>query len=168
MGRTPVCGPDRAYVLHLHFNAFHVDLDGTAIGEDQGGGARWRVRLLERNGEQIEDGVLPGPVDPTHPHGFDMLEMHAGQPPLGRLIEAGLPIEPTDLDGEPALLGQENDIAYPQNSVLQMGRDDGQIFRIEGDEFEEVHGCQIVDGSNLWRKLAETGLASFPVSFDVR
>ena len=43
MGRAAVGGPDRAYVLHLHFDAFHVDLDGAAIGKDQGGGARWRV-----------------------------------------------------------------------------------------------------------------------------
>ena len=37
-------------------------------------------------------------------------------------------------------LGRKYDVADPQDGVLQMGRDDGEIFRIEGDEFQEVHG----------------------------
>jgi hypothetical protein len=66
-----------------------------------------------------------------------MLEMHAGQPPLGRVR---LPVEAAGLNHEAAFLGQIDDVAHPQQGVLQMGRDDREIVRVEGDKSEEIHG----------------------------
>src|SRR4051812_35908088 len=42
--------PDRAEILHLHLDAFDLDLDRSALGEDERDGAGGRVRLLKGDG----------------------------------------------------------------------------------------------------------------------
>ncbi|GEO14419.1 hypothetical protein MAE02_21150 [Microvirga aerophila] len=66
-----------------------------------------------------------------------MLEMKAGQAALRRV--RGLPVEAAGLDDKSALAGQVQNIAHAQERILEMRRDHGKIFRIKGDEFQEIH-----------------------------
>ena len=132
-------GPDGTDVFHLHFDALQVHLDGPTIGKDQGGCAGRGVPFLERNRKKVKNGILVGPVDAAHPHRRHMLEMHAGQAPLGAFR---FPVVPARLNRKPALLGQVDDIVHPQQRILQVSRDHGQIFRVERNESQEVHGSK--------------------------
>jgi hypothetical protein len=67
--------------------------------------------------------------------------MHAGQPALGG---CRLPVITAGLNGETPFPGQIGDIAHPEQGILQVGGDNGKIFRIESDKSQEIHG-----GTNL-------------------
>jgi hypothetical protein len=64
--------------------------------------------------------------------------MKTGQATLRRV--RSFPVETTCFNDETALLGEIEDIPYAQEGILKMRRNHGKIFRIEGDEFQEVHG----------------------------
>ena len=54
MLRTAAGGTDRPEVIHLRLEAFDVELDRGAPGEDQGHGARRRLALIEGDRQQFE------------------------------------------------------------------------------------------------------------------
>ena len=66
--------------------------------------------------------------------------MQARETAARRLVRPRLPVEAPGNEREAPLLRQEGEIADANDRILQMRRDDREVFRIEGDELQEVHG----------------------------
>ncbi len=74
--------PDGPEVGELAFQAFDLELQRAAAGEDEGHPAGRGVRPLELDGEQIEHPVLVGRLDVARLERIDALEAQRREPPL--------------------------------------------------------------------------------------
>jgi hypothetical protein len=66
--------------------------------------------------------------------------MKARQAALRHVVGAAFPIEPPSDEGEPPFLRQKGEIPDADDGVLEMGRDDREVFRVKGDKSQEIHG----------------------------
>ena len=85
MRRAGRCRPDGSEVGELAFQAFDLELERGAAGEDEGHPAGRGVGPLELDGEQIEHPVLVGRLDVARLERIDALEAQRREPaPVSR------------------------------------------------------------------------------------
>ncbi|CAH1662310.1 hypothetical protein CHELA20_52730 [Hyphomicrobiales bacterium] len=65
--------------------------------------------------------------------------MQGGEPPLRLALGRGLPIETMYGHRETAPVRKIGQILDSQQRILEMGRDDGQVFAVEGNKLDLVH-----------------------------
>ena len=140
MVRAAVGLPDGAEILQAHLDAFEFEPDRGPAGEDQGGDAGGSLGFLESDRQEAQR-VAGGRSrrDALGLDGEHALEMQAGEPAPRRLALGHRPVEAARGQGETVLARQPRQILRPQDRVLQVGGDDGEILGVEGSELEKLH-----------------------------
>ncbi len=86
MRRALVATPDRAEILHLRLDAFHVELDGATVLEQKSRRARGRIGHVEGHAEKIENPVRLVAVNTAAAGPQNPFEMQTREAPSGRLV----------------------------------------------------------------------------------
>jgi hypothetical protein len=128
----------------LHFDAFHVRLNRGTVSEEEGDSSRGRVALLEGDGEEVQDLIRVAPIDAAHPDRENAFEVQSRETTPGWLARVRLPIETARDDGKAPLFAKVGKVAHADDRVLEVGRDDGEVFLVESDEAQQIHGADPV------------------------
>ncbi len=77
--------------------------------------------------------ALPG-LHPLEP------QSRAAAPILRRPVRRGLPVEAVQRHDEAVLFGPPQHFGRPDHRILEMGRNHFEVFAVEGNEFQQIHG----------------------------
>src|SRR5665213_1984807 len=133
--------PSRAKIGQPGLDDLDIDLDGATAGEDQRDLASRRIRDGEVHGEKLQHRLRPGAVDRTGAHRADAVKRHRSAAALVVAAAAvfGLfPSETVHAEGEAALLRQIEHVADLEDGVLYIGRENCEVFLVDGGEPERV------------------------------
>lgn len=135
-------GPARPEIDQLGFDAFHLEPQCRAAGEKQRHDPRRRLRLCEIDGQKIEDRILFVRHHIAALAGQDAFEAQGCEPSpvLGMRGLCRLPVEAPDRQDQPVLLGPPVHVRDLHDRVLQMCGDDLDVFLVERDQLQQVHG----------------------------
>src|SRR3990172_1575319 len=158
MLRLAARAPLGAQIPELGLDTLDLKLDGGVAREGERHVAARSLRRLETDGKQRQD--------PFARPGLHVLQLRAeytveseGSPPspivLAAILRRLLPIEAVKHGGEALLPRHIGHVGDAQHRVLQEGGHDGEIFLVEGDEFQLFHGNR---GRAFSHGLARSGL----------
>ncbi len=98
--------------------------------------------LGELDRQQVEHRILAGGIDVAALAGSDALEpqRRAAAPQLGaRAHSAASQSKRSSADHQPLFLRAPDDVGDLDQGILQMGGDDLEVVRVEGNEFQRLH-----------------------------
>src|ERR1700722_17567373 len=133
---TIASGLSRPNVAKLGFQTFHLEPRDRAVGESQEYHARWRLGLLERDGQQIQPVVGPLVREAQMRNTEHAIKAQNGPDPIVRPELRADPVIAHAAEDKTLLLGKPGHVLAAHASILNVGRNHIEPLALQRDEFQ--------------------------------